>query len=70
MLGGTTQHREAISATSRLLWDRGWVANHDGNITVRLDDGRLLATPTAVSKRLIGVPFRAANLGYICRPGG
>ena len=46
--------REAIAAISVLLWERGWVANHDGNVTVRLDDGRLLATPTAVSKRVIG----------------
>ena len=28
----------------------GWVANHDGNITVKLEDGRYLATPTAFSK--------------------
>lgn len=45
--------REAIARCSLLLWERGWVANHDGNVTVRLDDGRILATPTAVSKRLI-----------------
>lgn len=45
--------REAIAAASTALWERGWVANHDGNVTVRLEDGRLLATPTAVSKRLI-----------------
>lgn len=47
------QAREEIARCSLLLWERGWVANHDGNITVRLDDGRILATPTAVSKRLI-----------------
>lgn len=29
---------------------KGWVANHDGNATVRLEAGRLLATPTAFSK--------------------
>src|SRR5438128_8843080 len=45
--------REAISEASRLLWERGWVANHDGNITAKLDDGRVFATPTAVSKRSI-----------------
>ena len=45
--------REELSRCSMLLWERGWVANHDGNVTVRLDDGRILATPTAVSKRLI-----------------
>jgi L-fuculose-phosphate aldolase len=28
----------------------GWVANHDGNVTARLEPGRFLATPTATSK--------------------
>lgn len=31
-------------------WARGWVANHDGNLSARLGDDRFLATPTAVSK--------------------
>ncbi len=35
---------------SRHLHARGWVANHDGNVSCRLADGRFLATPTAVSK--------------------
>ena len=48
-------HREEhLSAelvrVSRALHDRGWVANHDGNATARLDAGRVLATPTATSK--------------------
>jgi len=29
---------------------REWVANHDGNLSVRLSDGQFLATPTAVHK--------------------
>lgn len=29
---------------------KGWVANHDGNITVRGGDGKLAATPTARGK--------------------
>lgn len=45
--------REEIARCSALLWSQGWVGNHDGNVTVRLEDGRILATPTAVSKRLI-----------------
>jgi len=45
--------RRQVAEYSRRLWDRGWVANHDGNITIRLDGGRLLATPTAVSKGAI-----------------
>ena len=36
--------------TSRRLHSRGWVANHDGNLSARQSDGRFLATPTAFSK--------------------
>jgi len=32
------------------LHERGWVANHDGNITARVASDRFLATPTATSK--------------------
>lgn len=35
------------------LADRGWVANHDGNISLRLPGGRLLCTPTAMHKALV-----------------
>ncbi|MBM4370058.1 MAG: class II aldolase/adducin family protein [Deltaproteobacteria bacterium] len=42
--------RREVARISRRLWERGWVANHDGNVTVRLEGGRVLATPTAVSK--------------------
>ena len=30
--------------------DKGWVANHDGNISVRLSGGSIAATPTARAK--------------------
>ncbi len=43
--------RQQVIDTSRALHARGWVANHDGNITVRLASDRFLATPTATSKR-------------------
>ena len=45
--------RRSVAEYSQRLWEKGWVANHDGNITIRVDDGRLLATPTAVSKGAI-----------------
>lgn len=45
--------RELIRA-SHALHARGWVANHDGNLSARLDGGRLLCTPTAVSKGEVG----------------
>lgn len=42
--------RADLVATSRRLHQMGWVANHDGNLSVRLTGDRLLITPTAVSK--------------------
>lgn len=42
--------RAAIVWYSRRVWERGWVANHDGNLSARLDTDRFLCTPTAVSK--------------------
>ncbi len=44
--------RHQIAEVARHLHARGWVANHDGNVTVR-DGSRYIATPTATSKRLI-----------------
>ena len=42
--------RTEIVEYSRRLHRNGWVANHDGNLTARLDHEHLLCTPTAVSK--------------------
>lgn len=42
--------RKDLARISRCVWERGWVANHDGNISARLPRGRLMCTPTAVSK--------------------
>ena len=43
--------RAQVVATSKRLHEMGWVANHDGNVSVRLKGDRLLITCTAVSKR-------------------
>ena len=44
------QIRADIVEVGRRLWQRGYVASNDGNISVRLDDGRLITTPKNVSK--------------------
>ena len=41
--------REASQLCQR-VHARGWVANHDGNVSIRLEGGGFLASPTAVSK--------------------
>ena len=42
--------RSELVAAARRLHQAGWVANHDGNISLRLTGKRLLITPTAYSK--------------------
>jgi L-fuculose-phosphate aldolase len=44
------QARADIVEVGRRLWERGYVAANDGNISVRLDDARLITTPKNVSK--------------------
>jgi|GEM_PF-359224 len=39
-----------IVSASHALHTRGWVANHDGNVSARLPGDRFLVTPTAISK--------------------
>jgi L-fuculose-phosphate aldolase len=44
------QHRKDIIEIGRRIYGLGYVAAYDGNISVRLEDGSVLATPTAMSK--------------------
>lgn len=37
------------------MFEKGWIAANDGNISIRLDEERLLATPTGVSKGMMRV---------------
>ena len=39
-----------VSRYSLMLHERGWVANHDGNVSLRGRTGFFI-TPTAISKR-------------------
>jgi L-fuculose-phosphate aldolase len=47
------EHREEIVRIGKLVWEREYVAATDGNLSVRLGDGRVLATPTCMSKALM-----------------
>jgi len=42
-----------VAEYAQRLHARGWVANHDGNVSVREGQGRYLATPTATSKAAV-----------------
>lgn len=44
------QHKEFICEIGRRLYNKGFAAANDGNITVRLNEREILCTPTMVSK--------------------
>jgi len=45
--------RQEIVEIGRMVWQKGWVAANDGNITIRLDAERVMCTPTGVCKGLM-----------------
>src|SRR5450759_2004778 len=47
------EYRDDICQIGRLVFQKGWVAANDGNITIRMDAERILATPTGVCKGLM-----------------
>jgi L-fuculose-phosphate aldolase len=49
------EHREDIIQIGRLMFQKGWVASNDGNISIRLDGERILATPTGMCKGMMHV---------------
>jgi L-fuculose-phosphate aldolase len=59
------QYREQIVRYGRTLHERGFVAATDGNLSVRLDQNRILATPTCMSKG----EMRPADLVIVDREG-
>ncbi len=44
-----------IVQVGKLVFQKGWVAANDGNISIRLDDERIMCTPTGVSKGMMRV---------------
>jgi len=45
--------RQDVVDIGRYVWQKGWVAANDGNISIRLGDDRILCTPTGVCKGLM-----------------
>lgn len=45
--------KEQICDICHKMWQLGWVAANDGNVSVKLEDGTFLATPTGISKSFI-----------------
>ena len=42
--------RREIVRVGQLMYERSYVVSSDGNLSVRLDDGRIVATPTQICK--------------------
>jgi L-fuculose-phosphate aldolase len=53
-MGKTEQEqRDDLVRVCRLIYEKGWVAANDGNVSIRLTDDTILCTPTAVSKGMV-----------------
>jgi L-fuculose-phosphate aldolase len=44
------EQREELVRVCRRIYEKGWVAANDGNVSIRLDGEHILCTPTAMSK--------------------
>ena len=44
------QHRRDICIVGRWLYERGYIVACEGNLSVRLNDGRIINTPTCMNK--------------------
>jgi len=47
------QHRRDICIAGRWMYERGHIVACEGNISVRLDDGSILTTPTCMNKGML-----------------
>lgn len=45
--------KEQICDVCNKMWQKGWVAANDGNVSAKIDDDTFLCTPTGISKSFI-----------------
>ncbi len=70
-----TYLKQALTQYSQRLDQKGFVANHDGNLTVKIDSG-YLATPTSVPKafitpeQIITLDFQGKKTAGVGKPFG
>ena len=60
-MSGITQAREKIATLAKSMFDRGLTHGSSGNISLRLDDGSVLVTPTGSSLGFLD-PARISHL--------
>ena len=49
----TAEIKDQICDVCHKMWQLGWVAANDGNVSVKLDDGTFWITPSGISKSFI-----------------
>lgn len=66
------QIKEQMCEVCRRMWQLGWTAGNDGNITVKLEDGSILTTPAGICKGLVTVDkiVRTDSSGNITEANG
>lgn len=47
------QHRREVCILGRWMYERGFIVACEGNVSVRLSDGRILTTPTCMNKGML-----------------
>src|SRR6201987_4434212 len=47
------QHRRELCLVGRWMYERGYIVACEGNLSVRLADGRILTTPTCMNKGML-----------------
>lgn len=57
--------KEQICDVCHKMWQLGWVAANDGNVSVRLSDGNFFVTPTGISKGFI-TPEKIVKINENC----
>lgn len=45
--------KDQICDVCSKMWQQGWVAANDGNVSVRMDENKIICTPTGISKSFI-----------------
>ena len=59
--------REEICDIGRRIWQQGWVAANDGNISIKIEENLFLVTPTGTSKGFM-TPDMMILVDSSCRP--
>ncbi len=60
-----TAVKEQICDVCHKMWQLGWVAANDGNVSVKLEDGSFIVTPTGISKSFI-TPEKLIRISSSC----